>query len=156
MLQKTKIATLVVSMALLALPGVSWSNDEFCDGTVVQNESSLNNVRYLLALSYLPRVLCGFDVEADAAAWRNVYERQGCKTGSAVAMVIESHLARVPDWAERNFGSLQDSDPDGVAALCELVERCGPFNSPEIEKSAGAACTTLMKLDTFKKFVRMP
>lgn len=73
---------------------------------------------------FIPRALCGFDVDRDRRFWRSYVVTNGCSPKSDVASLVEEWLVEAPPALQPDFDTARAKSPDRVAKLCTKFADC--------------------------------
>ena len=131
--------------AFAAEPDICYATEAPADAivTVHKNASPFTRMDATLSSLYLPRALCGFDVETDIAFWRSYYAAFGCSPDSEIAQLMEGWLTDAPVAMAADFAAAREQAPERVAALCARVSDCVVPESYDIEGETGLYCPSL-------------
>ena len=136
---------LLAPAAFGAEPDICYATEPPPDAIVTEHRgaSPFTGFDHTLSSLYLPRALCGFDVEADKSFWRSFVAAFGCSPESEIASLLNGWLDEAPAAAQPDFDAARDAQPDRVAALCARVSDCVVPEKYDIEGKTGFYCPSL-------------
>lgn len=131
--------------AFAAEPDICYAGEVPADAitTIHRDASPFLAMDRTLTSLYLPRALCGFDVEKDIAFWRSYYTAFGCSPDSEVARLMEAWLTEAPAGMAADFATAKEQSPERVAAVCARVSDCVVPESYDIKGETGLYCPSL-------------